>query len=429
MERLIESKLIEWKRSKARKPLLIRGARQIGKTYTMLRFGKEHYENVVYCNFESNLSLAKAFEDSLNPFSIIDSLKAIFGVSIEKGTTLIVFDEIQRSEKALASLKYFCEEANEYHIIAAGSLLGLAVNRGGYSFPVGKVDLLDMGPMSFEEFLMATGNKPLIDRIKESFRSCSPCPVHDKAMELYRTYLLVGGYPEAVKTYIESGDFLLVKAIQANISGAYIADMAKYSTPSETVKSMEIYDSICAQLAKESTKFQYNVVNPKARSKTYEVSLSWLKSANVILECRKITEGNAPINLYEESSSFKIYYCDVGLLTLKGNFKPESIFSGLALSSKARGMLAENYVAQQLISKGFVLHYWESGNTAEVDFVVNIDYEPIPIEVKSADNVKAKSLKMYMNRYKPKYAIRISSKNFGFEKGIKSIPLYALFCL
>lgn len=429
MKRLIEEKLVEWKSSKLRKPLLIYGARQIGKTYTMLQFGKKYYSNIVYCNFETDSSLATAFESSLNPEKIIISLKALLGVSIEKGSSLIIFDEIQRCEKALTSLKYFCEDANEYNIIAAGSLLGLAINRGQYSFPVGKVDLLNMYPLSFEEFLMATGNQEMIDLIKESYQTFSPCPVHDKAMELYRTYLVIGGYPEVINNYLAYKDFNMVKSTQTAIANSYVADMAKYATPSETIKSMEIFDSIANQLAKETTKFQYNVVNSKARSKSYESSLAWLKAANVVLECSKITQGNKPINIYEDNTTFKIYYCDIGLLSLKGNFKPENVISNLELSPKARGMLAENYVAQQLVNKGYNLHYWESNNTAEVDFVVDIDYETIPIEVKSADNVRARSLKTYIDKYNPKYSIRVSSKNFGSENNIKSIPLYALFCL
>ncbi len=428
MKRLITDKLIAWKNGPNRKPLIIYGARQIGKTYTVLEFGNAEYGNVVYCNFESDKQLAALFKNTLDPKTIVANLEAYYSTSIARGNTLIFFDEIQASEEALTSLKYFNEEAKEYHIIAAGSLLGLAINRGHFSFPVGKVDFLNMYPLNFEEFLLATGNETLRNMIVESYKTFTPLPLHEKALELYRKYLVVGGYPQAVKTYLEKNDFNLVRSEQNSISNAYIADMSKYATPAETVKSIEIYNSIFSQLGKETVKFTYSAVSKKARSKNYEVSLAWLKSANVVINCTLVTEGHYPLNAYEDPSTFKIYYSDVGLFTLKGSLSPKKIIQNIDISDKVRGMLAESYVAEELTSNGIDLHYWDN-NTSEVDFVIHIDDEPIPVEVKSADNVKAKSLKIYIKKYEPKYSIKISAKNFGFENNIKTIPLYAAFCI
>ncbi len=431
MKRLIEQKLIDWKNKKNRKPLIIFGARQIGKTHSMLDFGKKYYENLVYCNFESNIELHKVFEIDLDTNRIIASLSALYGIKINEETTLIIFDEIQACEKALTSLKYFCENNPKYHIIAAGSLLGLAINRGHYSFPVGKVDIQKMYPLNFEEFLMATNNEALINLIRKSFENCSEFTLHEKALELFRTYLVVGGYPAAVKEYIESNkkDFYQIQAVQSSIASAYIADMAKYSTPNNTIKTIEIYNTLHSQLAKENSKFQYAVINAKARAKDYENSLFWLKSANVILECKRISEGKYPVNFYEDNNSFKIYFSDVGLLTLRMNMLPNSIIQNINISDKVKGCLIENYVAQELTAIDFPLHYWTSNNTAEVDFVVQINDSAIPLEAKSADNVRSKSLSLYVKKYNPAFSIRISAKNFGFENGIKSIPLYAIFCM
>lgn len=429
MKRLIEEKLFEWKNSLNRKPLLIYGARQIGKTYSMLGFGKEHYANVVYCNFENTMDLHTIFERNLDPERIISALSAMYNTEISKGNTLIIFDEIQACERALTSLKYFQEQANDYHIVAAGSLLGLSINRSSYSFPVGKVDMLTMYPLTFEEFLLATGNKRLISLIKEAYNNFSPFALHEKAMDLYRTYLIVGGYPAAVQKYIDTGDFNVVRAEQGSLSNAYIADMAKYSTPSEMIKSIEVYNSLLSQLSKENTKFQYSIIGSKARAKDYETSLAWLKSANVVLYCQRVSEGKYPLSLYEDHTSFKAYYSDVGLLTMRMSIAPNVILEPYNLSDKMRGMMAESFVAEQLVANGFSLHYWTSGNSAEIDFVIQKDGYTIPLEVKSSDNVKAKSLQTYIKKYSPKCSIRISSKNFGNENGIKSIPLYAIFCL
>lgn len=432
MERLITEKLNEWRNSPSRKPLLLKGARQVGKTYALLDFGKKYYDNVVYLHFEGNIEiLSKIFAPDLNPKRIIEELSVYTKQTILPNKTLIIFDEIQACEKALTSLKYFQEEANEYHIVAAGSFLGLAINRGNFSFPVGKVDMLTMYPLSFEEFLLATNHKNLIEKIRECHATFSPLPeiYHQLALELYKKYLVIGGYPAVIKAYLETENFDSVRSVQANISESYISDMAKYASPNETIRSVAIFNSLPSQLAKENTKFQYSMIKSGARAKDYELSLQWLKASNVVLENIKVSEGKLPLSIYEQMDSFKIYYSDVGLLCFKSGMLPQDILVNSLISDKARGMLAENYVAEQLLAQGYKLNYWESDGKAEVDFLIRQNDSAIPLEVKSADNVKARSLKIFVEKYSPAYSIRVSTKNFGFENGIKSIPLYAIFCL
>ena len=432
MKRLITNKLIEWKNSSSRKPLLIKGARQVGKTYVLLEFGKYYYDNVVYLHFEGNTeTLNKIFTPDLNPKRIIEEISVYAKQTIFPNKTLIIFDEIQACEQALTSLKYFAEEAPEYHIVAAGSLLGLAINRGKFSFPVGKVDMLTMYPMSFEEFLLATNNDTLIEKIRESYASFTPLAdvYHTLALDLYKKYLVVGGYPAVVRTYLETENFDSVRSVQADISDSYIADMTKYATPNETIRSIAIFNTLPSQLAKENTKFQYAIVKSNARAKDYEISLQWLKASSVVLENIKVTEGKLPLSVYEQIDSFKIYYSDVGLLCFKSGTLPQDILVNSSISDRARGLLAENYVAEQLVAHGYRLNYWESGGKAELDFVIRQNDSVVPVEVKSAENVRARSLKVFIDKYSPSYSIRISAKNFGFENGIKSVPLYAVFCL
>ena len=431
MYRKVFEQLRKWKNSDVRKPLIIYGARQIGKTYSMLEFGQAEYDNVAYFNLENNSDLVSIFEKDLNPERIIAELAILKGVSITPGRTLIIFDEIQACEKALTFLKYINEDANEYHVVAAGSLLGLALNRGSFSFPVGKVDIINMYPMTFEEFLIALEEEKLRNIIAEAVKDAMPLSdaIHDKAVELYRVYLSVGGYPEAVVRYIEKKDFDYVRAVQGNMSDAYIADMAKYSTPVDMVKAIAAYNSLPSQLAKENSKFMYSVIGSSARAKDYESALSWLISAGVVIKCNKVSEGNMPLKIYEDTLSFKMYYSDVGLLSMKAGVPANNVIHNLQISDKMRGMLAENYVAQELYAKGISPYYWVSDNQAEVDFVIQTGASVTPIEVKSADNVRARSLGIYRNKYSPEYSIRTSTKNFGFENGIKSIPLYALFAI
>jgi len=430
MERKMTKSLLAWKNSPRRKPLIISGARQVGKTYSALSFGKEQYKNTVYFSLEDSREVQAIFERDLKPERIIRELSAHSGQSIFAGDTLIIFDEIQACERALTSLKYFCENAPEYHIIAAGSLLGVAMNRERYSFPVGKVDMLNLYPLDFEEFLEATGKASLVGLIKESYANFSPLSLHDTAMDMYKTYLVVGGMPQAVLDYVETQDFNFVLAAQKNINDAYIADMAKYASPQETTKIMAAWASIPAQLSKENRKFQYKVIKSGARAYEYETPIDWLRFAGIIHKCIRAKEGKIPLTAYAENESFKVYMMDTGLLCSKFGVSANVVLNSTPAFDRFKGALAENYICQGLATNGFTPFYWSSPGKAELDFVFqDRSGNIIPLECKSADNVKSKSLKLYMSLYKPEYAIRVSAKNFGFENGIKSIPLYALFCL
>jgi len=430
MERKIVEKLETWKNSHRRNPLIISGARQVGKTYTALTFGKEHYKNTVYFNFEDSREIQAIFERDLKPERIVRELSVLSGQSIFSSDTLIIFDEIQACERALTSLKYFCENAPEYHIIATGSLLGVAMNRDTYSYPVGKIDMLTLYPLDFEEFLMASGNTALIELIKESYSEFTELSLHDTALDLYKTYLVVGGMPKAVLEYVTTKDFNFVLAAQKNLNDAYIADMAKYATPQETTRIMAAWASIPAQLSKENRKFQYKVIKSGARAYEYETPLDWLKYAGIIHKCVRASEGKMPLAAYADSDSFKVYMMDTGLLCSKFGIAANVVLNSPTSFDGFKGALAENYICQCLVTNGFSPYYWSSPGKAELDFVFqdrggNI----IPLEVKSADNVRSKSLRQYVSLYNPDYSVRVSAKNFGYENGIKSIPLYAVFCL
>jgi predicted AAA+ superfamily ATPase len=430
MERKMMHSLIAWKNDPRRKPLILSGARQVGKTYTLLTFGKAHYKNTVYFSMEDSAEVAAIFERDLKPERIVRELATQSGQSIFKGDTLIVFDEIQGCERALVSLKYFCENAPEYHIAAAGSLLGVALKRERYSFPVSKVDMMTLYPLDFEEFLSASGNAALCSLIRESYAGFSPLSLHDTAMDLYKTYLAVGGMPQAVLEYRNTRDFNFVLAAQKNINDAYIADMAKYAAPQETTKIMAAWASIPAQLSKENHKFQYKVIKSGARAYDYETPLDWLKFAGIIHKCVRVTEGKIPLAAYTDSDAFKVYMMDTGLLCSKFGIAANVIVNSPASFDGFKGALAENYVCQALTANGFTPFYWSSPGKAELDFVFQDRRgDIIPLECKSADNVRSKSLGVYAAKYRLPYAVRVSAKNFGFKNGIKSVPLYAVFCL
>ena len=430
MERKIENTILNWKNSSKRMPLIIKGARQIGKTYTALMIGKKYYKNTVYFNMEDSQELVSIFEKDFDIERIITELSIRSGESIFKNETLIIFDEIQACERALLSLKYFCEKAPEYHIIAAGSLLGVALNREKYSFPVGKVDMITMYPMDFEEFLWALNQHDLADAIREHYQSNEMFSLHDTAMMYYKTYLLVGGMPRAVLDYIETKDYNFVTASQKSLNDSYIADMAKYATPNETTRIMNAYNSIPAQLSKENKKFQYKVIKSGARAYEYETPIEWLNASGVINKCVKIREGKMPLSVFVENESFKIYMADTGILCSKFSIPAKMILTETNAFDGFKGALTENYVAAALKTNGYDLYYWEANGKAELDFVIqSAEGDIIPVEVKAADNVRAKSLGVFMKKYDIQKAIRISSKNFGFENNIKSVPLYAVFAI
>jgi len=430
MERKIVKSLLAWKNNPKKQPLLLQGARQVGKTYTLLSFGKEHYKNVVYFSLEESADIRSVFERDLDPLRIVKELAAKSSQNIMPEDTLLIFDEIQACEQALTSLKYFAEKAPGYNIAAAGSLLGVAVNREKYSFPVGKADMLRMYPMDFEEFLWALGQEKLHDLIRESCESFTPLSLHDTAMDFYKTYLVVGGMPRAVSEYAEKRDFDFVVAAQRLLNDSYIADMAKYATPIETTRNMAVWKSVPAQLAKENHKFQYKVIKSGARSKDYETAMDWLTAAGIINKCVNVTEGNLPLKAYEQPDVFKVYMVDTGLLCSKLGITANMVLHTPHSFLGFKGALAENYIMQALVVNGIKPYYWSSLGKAEVDFLFqDRQGNVIPLEAKSADNVRAKSLRLFRDIYKPSYSIRVSAKNFGFENNIKSIPLYAVCSL
>ncbi len=431
MYRKIMRYLEEWKKSEHRKPLILQGARQVGKTYSILEFGRLHYENVAYFNFETNPRLNKTFDEDISPDYLIPILSHIAGQTIVREKTLIVFDEIQLCERALTALKYFCEDAPDYHIIVAGSLLGVAVNRAKFSFPVGKVDMKTLYPMDMEEFLLALGEDVLVEQIKKSFQADTPLPsaLHDAAMQLYRKYLVVGGMPECVKQFAETKDYILVRHTQDTILTSYLNDMSKYNNLNEIKKTRLAYDNITVQLSKKNTRFQYKLIKKGGRASEFENAIEWLCLSGIVSQVYKVEQIKKPLENYRDIDAFKIYVSDLGLLTAKKDLAANDVLYMVEELDDFKGGMAENYVNVQLTINGYQTYYWESARGAEIDFVIQREGRLIPIEVKSADNTKAKSLKVYMETYKPDYAVKLSAKNFSFENGKKTVPLYAAFCI
>lgn len=430
MKRKITEKLFEWKNAKSgRMPLLIYGARQVGKTYEMQEFGAFYYKNSVYVNFETDEKIGGYFEADIHADYIISVLEKYYQIKIIPESTLIIFDEIQMCERALTSLKYFAEEAPEYHIIAAGSLLGVALRHEKYSFPVGKVQMLTMYPMDFEEVLWAKGKRMLADTIREHYNSNIPLNemLHTEAMQEFYHYCIVGGMPAAVKADITENSPIGQAEIRQMLLNSYIADMTKYADRTETVRIFEAYDSLPAQLAKEAKKFQYKLIKSGARASQYGDAIDWLIRSGIVNKCMKCSQGFYPVAAYQDISAFKLYYSDMGIMSARMGMTLEALSS--RETEHFRGILTENYVSIALKVNGYELYYWESDNTAEVDFLIQKDSHVIPVECKAGNHVKAKSMMMYMQKYEPVYAIRISTRNFGLVNGIKSVPLYSVFCI
>jgi predicted AAA+ superfamily ATPase len=430
MHRKIETLFLEWKNKKDRMPLLLYGARQVGKTYILNDFGDRHFRNMVYINLETNLSVADYFSDDVTPKRLIRFLETTVNDLITPGETLIFFDEVQSCERALTSLKYFCELAPEYHVAAAGSLLGVAINREHYSFPVGKVTSATLHPLDFEEFLWATGKELLAAEIRSCFEDIRPMPeaLHQKATELFRCYLITGGMPACVDSFAKKEKLVLIPSIQNEIANNYVADMAKYANPAEAVKIRACYNSIPAQLAKENKKFQYKTVQKGGSATLFGASIDWLVQAGVVMKCKKIHHAFNPIPVYEDLSSFKLYMSDVGLLTMKSGIPQQTVLSGEA--NLFMGAVVENYIAQALASKGYPLYYWTSEHTAEIDFVMQKETDIISIEVKKGIRTRSKSMSVFSQKYAPAYSIRFSEKNFGQgDNNILAIPHYAAFCV
>ena len=430
MERKLYNNLLYWKNNKINMPYMLIGARQTGKTYILTEFCKNEFENFVYINLDSMEEIKQVFEQTIQPDEIIKNIEGLLALDINIGNTIIFIDEIQVSERAISSLKYFCESEKNYKVVVAGSLLGVKVNRFKSSFPVGKVWIDYLYPMDFEEFLLAIRENKLLDLIKESYNEMKPMldVTHEKALKLYNEYICLGGMPAAILNYIEHDKNILKfeDDVLNMIITSYLADMSKYTENIEAIRNNKIYNSMPAQLGKENKKFKYSLVETSARAREYDTAMEWLLSSNMLLKCQAIETPKSPLKAYTESN-FKIYLSDIGLLRTLSKISINEIITNKNMLYK--GVFIENYVAENLFSKYRELYYWTLGNMYEVDFLINIDGDIIPIEVKASDNTTSKSLKYYIGRHKPKYSIRLSSKNFGEANGIKSIPLYASFLI
>lgn len=428
MERDLYAELVEWKTSSRRKPLLVRGARQTGKTFLLRQFGDREYERVVYCDFEEDPALDGFFRRDLDPHRIVAELSVYKGFDIKPERHLIVFDEVQASDRALTSLKYFHDRASGYHVAAAGSLLGIRMSRPG-SFPVGKVRFLDLRPMSFLEFLGAMG-KPRFAELLLRQNTPDPFPdaIHSDMVNLLRAYYFVGGMPEAVRAYAESGDTRGVRQIQRGILDSYLLDFAKHAPARDIPKLGLIWDSIPKHLAKENKKFMFSAVKKGARARGYEDALRWLLDAGLVHFCYAVSSNRSPLKHYADRSVFKVYALDVGLLGAMARTPPEVAVDGDRVFTEYRGALAENYVAQELIVAGEPdLYYWRStGGRAELDFLCEIARTVVPVEVKAGSSRKSKSLSSYDRQFEPDVLVRTNLLNLKKIGKICNIPLYAV---
>lgn len=429
MYRKIEKDLEEWKNN-YKMPLMLVGARQTGKTYVLEKFCKSNFENYIYINLEKEQDIQKIFAETLEPEQIIEQLQILKKIDFDVENTIIFLDEIQVSERAITSLKYFCESEQPYKIVCAGSLLGVKINRFSSSFPVGKVIIKYLFPMDFEEYLIAINETKLLEEIRAHYQKNEPLltAIHEKALDLYKKYLVLGGMPVMIEEFIKK-DYQVSKVdfeIQDYIIATYLADMNKYTENTEGIKNSKIYNAIPKELARENNIFKYSIVSKDARKIRYESSLDWLLSSNMILKCSLTERNESPLKAFMSGDKFKIYLSDSGLLRALSNIDYQEIL--LEKTKMYKGVLTENYVACELYTKTRELYYY-TFDKYEIDFLLKIEGEIIPVEVKSSRRTNSKSLNAYIEKYHPKYAIRISEKNFGFENNVKSVPLYAVFCI
>ena len=429
MYRKIKEELDKWKED-YKMPLMLVGARQTGKTYILEDFCKKNFDNYVYINLDKEENIGEIFEETIDPDKIIEKIEIIKNVIINPEDTIIFLDEIQVSERAITSLKYFCESEKPYKIVCAGSLLGVKINRFKSSFPVGKVIIKYLYPMDFEEYLIALGENKLIDEIRMHYDSNIALmnPIHEKALDLYKKYLVLGGMPALINNFI-SNDYNISHVnfeLQEQIITSYLADMNKYTENSEGIKNSQIYNSIPKELARVNNSFKYSIVDKDARKIRYESSLEWLLASNMLLRCDLTEKNESPLKAFVNSDKFKLYLSDTGLLRALSNLDYSEIL--LDKNEMYKGVLIENYIACEFYPKFKELHYFNF-DRYEIDFLIKIDGDIIPVEVKSGRRVNSKSLNEYIKKFNPKYSIRISSKNFGFENNIKSVPLYAVFCI
>ena len=418
--------LKKWKQSPTRKPLIIRGARQVGKTWLMKEFGEKYYDKYAYINFDDNTRMNKLFEEDFDLDRIIQGLKIESGVNIEPENTLIILDEIQETPKALKALKYFCENAREYHIISAGSLLGVAIHEGT-SFPVGKVDFLDLKPLSFFEFLDAIGEKQLLELLKNNDFDMINV-FNTKLKDYLKLYYYVGGMPEVVSSYIEYKDLSQVRVIQKRLLEAYEQDFSKHAPSSIVPRIRQLWNNIPTQLAKENKKFIYGLIKKGARAREYEIALSWLIDCGLIYQVNRVNNCKVPLSAYQDFSAFKLYLLDVGLLSAMAGLDSKTLLEGNEIFEEFKGSLTEQYVLCQLKEcTDLSVYYWTSDSgIAEIDFITQIGGNNVPIEVKASENLQAKSLKTFVEKYKTKINIRTSMSNYKKEERLINIPLYSI---
>ena len=427
MRRAIEQQLLQWKGSERRKPLVLRGARQVGKTHSLQHFGRQYYKNIAYLNFEETASAAQLFLPDLDPKRIISEISLMLDVPIVPAETLIVFDEVQACPNALAGLKYFAEKANEYHIVAAGSLLGIKLGNPA-GFPVGKVNFLDLFPLSFREFLDVldkTRLREFIDSIDKLIPL--PVPVHEQLTHLLKVYTFTGGMPEVVKHYQENQDLRTVRTIQKEVLDAYLLDFSKYADPREIMKISTVWNQVQSQLAKENKKFIFSAVRKSARGREYENAVQWLLDAGLIYKSVKISTPRLPVEAYTQSNIFKIYLLDVGLLAAMADMPARILIEGDRLFTEFKGAFIENLAAVTLVGQHRKqLYYWTSQSRAEVDFIVPYQHELYPLEVKAGIATKKKSLLAYHDKYQPPKLVRTTLMNLRQDGRIVNIPLYLL---
>ena len=425
MERLLMDDLVIWKNKKRRKPLIIHGARQVGKTWIMKEFGSRYFEQTIYISFDNNERMKNVFDMDYDIGRIISAIKIEAGETFTAKNTLLIFDEIQEVPRALTSLKYFYENAPEYCIIAAGSLLGMALHEGT-SFPVGKVDFLNLHPMNFREFLMAGGENQLADLlVRQDYGLINSFSA--RFADLLRKYYYVGGMPEAVKCYFEEDDVFAVREIQKELLRYYENDFSKHAPKEQIPRIRMVWNSIPAQLAKENRKFIYGIVREGARAKDFELAIQWLSDYGMIMKSYRITKPGMPLIAYMEQNVFKMFMLDVGLLAAKANLSAKILLEGNQIFEEFKGALTEQFVAQQLHSQNMELYYYSTENsTGEIDFVIQKEQYCIPIEVKAEENLRARSLRAYCAKYRPEIAIRSSMSNYREQDWMVNVPLYAL---
>jgi predicted AAA+ superfamily ATPase len=422
--------LIHWKNKKDRLPLILKGARQVGKSWLLNAFGETAFDDVLSVNFENASGLKEVFDGDISPQRILDLLGALHGKRIKPWDTLLIFDEVQEIPRALTALKYFAEAAPEYAVCCAGSLLGVALH-SGTSFPVGKVDFLTLQPLNFEEFLLAGGEDALIEFVRGNGVQEIPRAVSDKLTDYLKLYFVVGGMPAAVSSWLETRDHSVVEKRQRDILTTYENDFSKHAPRSVVPKLRYLWNSVPSQLAKENKKFIYGLVREGARARDYEEAMLWLLDSGLLRKVGRITKAAAPLKAYEDLRAFKLYCLDVGLLRVMSELPPAAILGGARIFEEFKGALTEQFVLTELAGKDFIrnIYYWTSDGIAEVDFVFADSRGIYPVEVKAGENPRSKSLQVYRERYSPRLAIRASLSNLRLDGGLLNVPLFALFNL